>query len=195
MTKSNILFFILGAAFLMSCNGKKDEGEKALEPLLTMPVKTDIVGAITDGTTMNTLQVVDANGDTTTFDASNNRFFGENKVGDSVTVSYIPIDNELVSSTIINMKSLQHTWALDNTEDGSKQYLEIDPHGFAHLYINKKESNKYQRWEINDGNLILIPPADSVKTVKNDTLEITALNADTLTVRKDGKELKYWRYN
>ena len=193
MTKSNILFFILAATFVLSCTVKSYE--KEYKPLLTMPVKADIVGAITDGTTMNTLQVVDANGDTTTFEIGNERFFGTNKVGDSVTVSYIPIADELVSSTSINMKSLQHTWALDNTEDGNKQYLEIDPQGFAHLYINKKETNKYQRWIINDGILILIPPADSVKTVKNDTLEITALTDDTLTVNKDGKELKYWRYN
>lgn len=193
--KHYLISTIVVLIVFVACTGKKNEEANGPEPLLTMPVKADIVGAITEGTTMNTLEVVDANGDTTTFDASNNRFFGENKVGDSVTVSYIPIDNELVSSTIINLKSLQHTWALDKPEDGIKQYMEIDPHGFVHLYINKKESNKYLRWDINDGNIILLPPADSVKTVPNDTLEITALTADSLTVRKDGKELKYWRYN
>ncbi len=190
-----LLASFIAITFCWACSDSKKGNENNILADLKMPVKADIVGAITDGTTMNMLEVVDANGDTTSIEIGNDRFFGDKDTGDSVVVSYITIDNELISSTIININNLQHTWAMEPDEKGTTKYMEIDPKGFVHVFVNRKEDPKYEKWKLEDGILLLIPPADSINSVKTDSLEIVSLNADTMTVKKNNKKIKLSRYN
>lgn len=195
MKSIKIIYALLVAIILAACSGKGEEKIQELITDLKLPVKADIVGAIGEGTSMNVLELVDANGDTMTLETDNGRFFGDKDVGDSVIVSYLTIDGELISSTVVNMKNLIHTWAMEPEEGTKTKYMEIDPKGFVHIFVDKIENLKYEKWVMNDGMLILLPPEDSLKTVQPDTMEILSLNADTMKVRKAGENITLWRYN
>lgn len=189
------IYASIAVIMLAACSGNNDEQKRSMLIDFTRPVKTDIVGAITDGTTMNNLEVVDANGDTTSIEIGNNRFFGNKTSGDSVLIAYIEIDSQLISSTIVNMNDLQHTWAINGNNAGKTQYMELDPRGFVHLFEGRKENRRFEKWAVDDGKIILLPPADSVGTVVPDTLDIIDLSDDSLIVKKHEETVKFWRYN
>ena len=179
----------------IACGEKKEDKGSSLLTQLTMPLKADIGGTIGEGTSMNVLEVVDSNGDTTSIEIGNDRFFGDKDAGDSVVVSYITIDNELISSTIVNMNNFLHTWAMEPEEGVKTKYMELDPKGFVHIYVDRKEDMRYERWQLEDGKLMLFPPADSITSVQTDTLEIVSLSTDSMIVMEGEKVVKLWRYN
>ncbi len=195
MKKTYAVILAITTIVLAACSGNNDEQKRSMLVNFTRPVKTDIVGALSDGTTMNNVEVVDANGDTTSIEIGNNRFFGNKTTGDSVVIAYIEIDNQLISSTIVNINDLQHTWTIKSTAEGKEQYMELDPKGFVHLFEGKKEDRRFEKWKVDDGKIILLPPSDSFNSVMPDTLDIIDLSDDSLTVKKHDETIKFWRYN
>lgn len=192
------LLAIASAILLSACNGC-GEKEADVQPenptTLTTSTRNNITGVIGEGTTMNVLELVTLEGDTLNMEIGNDRFFGGKIAGDTVQVTYISVENQLISSTVVNLMTLRHVWAIHDESQGVTKYLELDPNGRAHLFVDKRETNAYESWKLDDGFITLSSPADTAGISKVDTMEIQMLDTDTMTVTNGEKSLTLWRYN
>ena len=192
------LLAITSAILICSCNGcgeKKDKVKPESKSTLTSSARNNITCVIGEGTTMNVLELVTLEGDTLNMEIGNDRFFGGKIVGDTVQVTYISVENQLISSTVVNLMTLRHVWAMHDDGQGVTKYLELDPNGRAHLFVDKRETNAYESWKLDDGFIALASPADTTGISKVDTMEIQMLDTDTMTVTNGEKTITLWRYN
>lgn len=192
------LLAITSTILVISCNGcgeKQDEVKPESKSTLTSSARNNITGVIGEGTTMNVLELVTLEGDTLNMEIGNDRFFGGKIVGDTVQVTYISVENQLISSTVVNLMTLRHVWAMHDDSQGVTKYLELDPNGRAHLFVDKRETNTYESWKLDDGFIALTAPADTAGISKVDTIEIQTLDTDTMTIANGEKTLTFWRYN
>ena len=192
------LLAITAAILITACNGcgeKKQETQPEQPTTLTTTARNNIVGVIGDGTTMNVLELITTDGDTLNMEIGNDRFFGGKMAGDTVQVTYISVENQLISSTVVNLMTLRHVWAMHDDSQGVTKYLELDPNGRAHLFVDKKETHAYESWKIDDGFITLTSPADTAGIAKVDTMEIEMLDSDTMTVTNGERSITLWRYN
>ena len=190
MLKYLIPLFTILLAVSCSCNEDKPDGETDSTHFtgtsLKVPVKEVLMGTIGVCSSSDNLELIKPDSGTVNIIIGNDRFFGSADLGDSVEVTLLMIDNHPVSSTIVNLNSLLHTWMHRDDSTNVNTFLSIQDSHYAHLFNNIGIDNNCN-WHLDDGRLILTTLNDSASQTQNDTLHIISLNNDSLVVY-DGKE-------
>ena len=174
---------------LSSCNGCSGNGSPAdslnIITLDSLPRIVELEGIIGDGTSMNELEIISANGDTTIVSVPNEMVKGDVKAGDLVNVIYFVNHDENLASTAINITAICHLWT--TTKNGTKQSIELDGKGVA---ISYNTAIEYDHWQLKDGFLVLqaSKPLGSEKPQQADTFEIMSLTSTQLVLMKNHVE-------
>lgn len=153
---------------------------------LTVPAKEVLAGTIGVCSASDNLELIKPDSGIVNIVIGNDRFFGATDPGDSVEVTLLMIDGHPVSSTIVNLNTLLHTWENRNDSIKVNTFLSIQENHYAH-YFNNVGMDRNGNWYLDDGLLILVFANDSTKATTNDTLAILSLNADTLVVYGDNE--------
>lgn len=150
------LFYIASAFMLFSlfsCEEKKEPPVKIV-PIEELPAIVEAHGTIGDGSSMNVLEFISDDGDTTYLSMNNQSVTGGENTGDEVQVLYYVTDEDNYAHIAVNLTSLQHLWTQKGA-DGKDQSLELNPGGKATTY---DMSINYENWEVKDGLLLLRCP-------------------------------------
>lgn len=173
----------LAASLLVSCDGnKKDKAEPPVKiiELDELPGIVDVHGVIGSGTSMNVMELVSDDGDTTYIDMNSQAMMGGVNVGDEVQVIYNSMKNSNTAQIAINITALQHLWT-QKGENGESQSLELNSKGRVSTYGMRTD---YNFWEVKDGQLLLHMPrkVGSEDPEVVDTFEIMELTDESLVL-------------
>lgn len=194
-TTAVLKFFIPIFTILLAVSCSCNKGEKSDEEAdstaftgssLKVPVKEVLMGTIGVCSSSDNLELIKPDSGIVNIIIGNERFFGSTDLGDSVEVTLLMIDGHPVSSTIVNLNSLLHTWMHHDDSLNVNTFLSIQDSHYAHLFNNIGMDNNCN-WHLDDGRLILTTPSDSSNLTQNDTLHIVSMTNDSLVVY-DGKE-------
>ena len=162
------VFFIV-AAIIVGC--KEKTKKNVVKPIMVTQenqqnnaVDSTIYGKCCEATTMNTLYIVDAKGDTLDFlieDEAN--VFGGKLVGDKMAVISKEVYGENVAEKVINIMSLMGRWRSIDRDFAIKDGGVIESYQQA-------ETKTFTQWSIFNGHLILAP----------DTFDINLLGPDSM---------------
>lgn len=167
MRKLVVLFFALSALSFISCGDKTTKNDKApADSVAVAPADTTVYGTCGDGTTMNYLELATSDNDTLRYRIDSDSLYSPVKggmmSGDRIAVTGHQDGEEFVADKIINLTTLLGKWS------SIDKNFEIQEGGIVKAVIT--ENNKYVRWEINNGRLVLSP----------DTFDIYELGPDSL---------------
>jgi len=197
-----MMMTVAGMMMVASCTGcggkSNDDGDTTKVVIVSadsfvVPPMSEVVGILGDGTTMNVLEVVTADGDTVSVECSDNLVMGGVNVGDRIALTYNSSESGNIAMTCINMTALEHVWA-QTRMDGHKQSLEIDEGGNATTYDMTVE---YDKWSLKDGQLILHSPKKiaSEQNAMSDTFDIMELTDERLVLMHGDLETEFVREN
>lgn len=194
-----ILFFVLPLLLFTACewgtttNG--GDGDSLLTDSVIDSVQVkEVSGTISDGSSMNVLEIVTEQLDTFDIEIPNSMVAGGVQPGDQVDVIYTQSDEGLMATIAINTTALQHVWTQPRSTGGT-QSLEISPEGHAATY--DMPGVDYDSWSIRDGRLLLHSPRKAAieSSGYTDTFDILLLTADTLVLGNDDTHSVFWREN
>ena len=194
-------FFISLFTMLLSVSCSCNKGEKADDDTdstsfngssVKVPVKEVLMGTIGVCSSSDNLELIKPDSGIVNIIIGNDRFFGSTDLGDSVEVTLLMIDNHPVSSTIVNLNTLLHTWMHRDDSTNVNTFLSIQDSHYAHLFNNIGNDNNCN-WHLDDGRLILTTLSDSSNLSQNDTLHILSMTDDSLVVYDGKKELAFER--
>ena len=189
--KKTALFGMMLAGVLAfgSCNGGQQQPQAAevdsvsLEELV--PRDRTIYGICTDGTAMNTLEIVTDNGDTLTLSLTKaseaGKVFGGLEVADRIAVL---ADKDCKEARIvINLNTLMGDWVMPDPIDGSDEVgIRIKEGGVAESI--DQSTIVYRTWKIFNGDLdILLVREGGGDEEEENRYEILTLGPDTLAIR------------
>ena len=180
-----------------SCGNEEatDDGDGNIRTngmVLKIPAKEVLVGTIGVCSSSDNLELIKPDSGIVNIQIGNDRFFGTTDLGDSVEVTLVMVDGHPLSSTIVNLNSLLQTWQHRNDSTNVNTFLSIQENHYAH-YFNNVGMDDNCNWYLNDGRLILTTISDTPGQSRSDTLHILALNADTLVVYQNKKEITFVR--
>ena len=187
---------------LLSVSCSCDRGEKADDDTggtpfngssLKVPVKEVLMGTIGVCSSSDNLELIKPDSGIVNIIIGNDRFFGSTDLGDSVEVTLLMIDDHPVSSTIVNINTLLHTWMHRNDSTNVNTFLSVQDSPYAHLFNNIGMDNNCN-WHLDDGSLILTMVSDSIRLTQNDTLHILSLTNDSLVVYNGKEDLVFKAY-
>ena len=187
-----ILAFLTIAALTISCSGNGDNTTSVKTDTLSLkvPYKEMLVGNIGVCSSSDNLELIKPDSSIVNIDIWNERFFGERDLGDPVEVTFIIVDGHPISSTIVNLRTLQKTWKHVNDSTDVRTFLAMQENHHAHIF-NNVGRDEYCDWHLDDGLIILSVKADSLNTLRTDTLSILSLNSDTLRLVDREKKLTF----
>ena len=190
--KKIALFTIVAAVVSMmaACGGKTekvpfDNGDSAD----VANADPTIYGICTDGTAMNTLELITDMDDTLSIDIStaqeNGQVFGGMHVGDRMAV--VPDAEKKSALMVINQSTLLGNWVMPNPLDGSDEVgISIKEGGIAEGI--EQSSIVYKTWRLTRGKLeIVMMREGGSEEDEFYQYDIVKLGADSL-VYKDGDE-------
>lgn len=191
------LFFLsvaLSTVMLLGCGGGKQQPEA--EATQDSTVIEDVVlrdrtiyGICTDGTAMNTLEMVTDNGDTLTLSITNaqekGKVFGGLQVADRVAV--VADNAKKEAGLVINLNTLMGDWVMPDPIDGSAEIgIRIKEGGVAESI--DQSVIVYRTWKIFNGELeIELMREGGGDEEEQNRYEILVLGPDTLAYRTLGK--------
>lgn len=180
-----------------SCGNEEatDDGDGNIRTngmVLKIPAKEVLVGTIGVCSSSDNLELIKPDSGIVNIQIGNDRFFGTTDLGDSVEVTLVMVDGHPLSSTIVNLNSLLQTWQHRNDSTNVNTFLSIQENHYAH-YFNNVGMDDNCNWYLNDGRLILTTISDTPGQSRSDTLHILSLNADTLVVYQNKKEITFVR--
>lgn len=190
---------VLAAALLFSCDGRKtteepsgDSVKVVVKPLDEIPGIYEICGTIGEGTSMNVVECITADGDTVYIENAQ-AVKGGLRIGDEVEIIYNVSKDANVASVAVNLSALQHLWSQRGL-DGRRQSLELDSRGRVTTYDMNVD---YDSWEVKDGVLLLRSPfkPGEEKPAAVDTFEIMMLTRDSLVLVHGNLMTEFERYN
>lgn len=184
-----VVMFLLG-----SCGGGKQQQQEETSLDISKSVDLGIMdstlyGVCSDGTAMNTLEMITDNGDTLTFDMAkaqeDGKVFGGLQVDDRVAVVANKANTE--AHLVINLNTLMGDWVMPDPFDGSAEIGIRIKDGSVAENINQS-AIIYRKWKIFNGNLdlLLVREGDGDEEEEN-LFEILTLGPDTLAFRTIGK--------
>lgn len=196
--KTTGLFLSLAIVMAVTagCTERKKEGREKtqIEPKEEIPGITEAVGTVGDGTSMNVLELIKADGDTLSIEIPINTITGGAESGDEIDIIYSTAsDGDLKASVAINLTALQHLWTQSDGK-GGEQSLEINPGGRASTYHMTIE---YDSWQLKDGMLLLHSPKKVGEEVGEivDTFHIMQLTEENLVLMNHDLESVFRRGN
>lgn len=196
---------IAAAAFALgSCGGKQqqqtaevDEESENTEELV--PRDKTIYGICTDGSAMNTLEMITDSGDTLRLSLTKaneaGKVFGGMQVSDRMAVVADKTGKE--AEIVINLNTLLGDWVMPDPLDGSDEIgIRIKEGGVAESI--DQSTIIYRTWKIFNGELeILLVREGGGDEEEDNRYEILTLGADTLAYRtlyKPKDEIETFEY-
>ena len=194
--KKSVLFVMTAAVILLSgsCGGGGNQPQAEAEPdsttsEFTIPTDQTIYGICTDGTAMNTLEIITDSGDTLSLSLTNaqesGKVFGGLQVADRVAVIANKAKTE--ATLVINLNTLMGDWVMPDPIDGSAEIgIRIKEGGVAESI--DQSVIVYRTWKIFNGDLeILLVREGGGDEEEENRYEILTLGPDTLAYRTIGK--------
>ena len=172
-------------AMLTSCvSGTTEQGDDSdstsVDSTATV-MSAELMGMVGDGTSMNSIELVCDNGDTA-YVTPDCDVKGGLLCGDIV---YVQCDlNTFEASSVINMTSLSHLWAVDGTD--GKQHLELDSQGTANAFNMDQTCD---HWNIENGQLVLINGGERT------AYDVTLLSDDSLVIENPSATIRLYKEN
>ena len=194
MKKVSVLVLtIAGLIAFGSCGSKQqqqaatDDDSTSVEDLV--PRDKTIYGICTEGTAMNTLEIITDSGDTLRLSLENaqenGKVFGGLQVSDRVAVVTDKESKE--AQVVINLNTLMGDWVMPDPLDGSDEIgIRIKEGGVAESI--DQSTIIYRTWKIFNGDLeILLVREGGGDEEEENRYEILTLGPDTLAYRTIGK--------
>lgn len=176
-------------------NNEKKQGEDVpdIKVIEEIPAIVEAYGRIGDGTTMNMLELVGSDGDTTYIYVNSQMIMGGTNPGDEVNVIYNTTGEDNTAQVCINTTALQHLWTQEGA-DGQSQSLQIDSKGRATTY---NMSIEYSGWALKDGHLLLSSPQKigNERPLPPDTFLIMSLTDESLVLMNGNLTTEFRREN
>ena len=202
---SLLMMMVAGVIAFGSCGGKQQQqqAETEQDSLLTeelVPRDKTIYGICTDGTAMNTLEMITDSGDTLRLNleraAEAGKVLGGLQVADRVAVVTDKSGQE--AEIVINLNTLLGDWVMPDPLDGSDEIgIRIKEGGVAESI--DQSVIIYRTWKIFNGDLEIQLVREGGGDEEEDNFyEILALGADTLayrTLNKPKDEIETFEYN
>lgn len=193
MKKLVILSVAMTTLMLLSCGGKQqsqaEETQDSINIEEIVPRDHTIYGICTDGTAMNTLEMVTDNGDTLVLSLTTaqevGKVFGGLQVSDRVAV--VADNAKKEAKLVINLNTLMGDWVMPDPIDGSSEIgIRIKEGGVAESI--DQSVIVYRTWKIFNGELeIELMREGGGDEEELNRYEILALGPDTLVYRTIGK--------
>lgn len=176
-----LIFIAAAALFVASCTEKKNTPEITINADTTAVVSdTTVYGECGDGTTMNCLELKTADGETVRYIVEPDSLYSPVKggmlAGDRMAVTGHKVGDEMIADKVINLTTLLGRWS------SIDKNFEIQEGG---LVKSSTAENNYQKWEIFNGKLILVP----------DTFSVFALGPDSLMLENNNGIFVFARLN
>ena len=194
-----ILYFVASLMLFTACEWGTTQNGGDNDSLLTDSIIDSVKvietrGTVTDGSSMNVLEIVTDKMDTLDIEIPVSMVAGGVQEGEEVDVIYTKTDEGLVATIAINISSLQHLWTQPRSTGGT-QSLEISPEGHATTY--DMPGVDYDSWSIVDGRLLLHSPRKAAveSSGYTDTFDILLLTPDTLVLGNEQTHSVFWREN
>lgn len=179
---------------LGSCGGGKQQQQEEVSQDTTRVedlgiMDRTIYGICTDGTAMNTLEMITDNGDTLTLSLTraqeSGKVLGGLQAADRVAVVANKAKTE--AELVINLNTLMGDWVMPDPIDGSSEIgIRIKEGGVAESI--DQSTIIYRTWKIFNGNLdILLVREGGGDQEEENRYEILTLGPDTLVYRTVGK--------
>jgi len=179
---------------LGSCGGGKQQQQEEVSQDTTRVedlgiIDRTIYGICTDGTAMNTLEMITDNGDTLTLSLTraqeSGKVLGGLQAADRVAVVANKAKTE--ADLVINLNTLMGDWVMPDPIDGSSEIgIRIKEGGVAESI--DQSTIIYRTWKIFNGNLdILLVREGGGDQEEENRYEILTLGPDTLVYRTVGK--------
>ena len=205
MKKVSLLMMTAAAVFALgSCGGKQqqqtaevDQDSENTEELV--PRDKTIYGICTDGSAMNTLEMITDSGDTLRLSLTKaneaGKVFGGMQVSDRMAVVADKTGKE--AEIVINLNTLLGDWVMPDPLDGSDEIgIRIKEGGVAESI--DQSTIIYRTWKIFNGELeILLVREGGGDEEEENRYEILTLGADTLayrTLNKPKDEIETFEY-
>ncbi len=204
--KKTVFIVVLAASMITfgSCGGNKQQQAEVVQDTVRLenviPSDKTLYGICTDGTAMNTLEMLTDNGDTLTLSITaaqeKGKVLGGLQVADRVAVVTDKARKE--AEIVINLNTLMGDWVMPDPIDGSAEIgIRIKEGGVAESI--DQSTIIYRTWKIYDGNLeILLVREGGGDMEEENRYEILSLGPDTLAYRTIGKprdETETFEYN
>lgn len=193
MKKLVILSVAMTTVMLLSCGGKQqsqaEETQDSINIEEIVPRDHTVYGVCTDGTAMNTLEMVTDNGDTLMLSLTTaqevGKVFGGLQVSDRVAV--VADNARKEAKLVINLNTLMGDWVMPDPIDGSSEIgIRIKEGGVAESI--DQSVIVYRTWKIFNGELeIELMREGGGDEEEVNRYEILALGPDTLVYRTIGK--------
>lgn len=193
MKKLVILSVAMTTVMLLSCGGKQqsqvEETQDSINIEDIVPRDHTIYGVCTDGTAMNTLEMVTDNGDTLLLSLTTaqevGKVFGGLQVSDRVAV--VADNAKKEAKLVINLNTLMGDWVMPDPIDGSSEIgIRIKEGGVAESI--DQSVIVYRTWKIFNGELeIELMREGGGDEEEQNRYEILNLGPDTLVYRTIGK--------
>jgi len=204
--KKTVFIVVLAAGMMTlgSCGGNKQQQAEVVQDTVRLenviPTDKTLYGICTDGTAMNTLEMLTDAGDTLTLSITaaqeKGKVLGGLQVADRVAVVADKAKKE--AEIVINLNTLMGDWVMPDPIDGSAEIgIRIKEGGVAESI--DQSVIIYRTWKIYDGNLeILLVREGGGDMEEENRYEILSLGPDTLAYRTIGKprdETETFEYN
>lgn len=194
MKKLVVLSVALTTVMMLSCGGGNQQSQAEVEEDTTnieelVPRDHTIYGVCTEGTAMNTLEMITDNGDTLTLSLTSaqerGKVFGGLQVSDRVAVVADKAKKE--AQLVINLNTLMGDWVMPDPIDGSAEIgIRIKEGGVAESI--DQSVIVYRTWKIFNGELeIELMREGGGDEEEQNRYEILNLGPDTLVYRTIGK--------
>jgi hypothetical protein len=192
--KKVVLSVALATVMLLSCGGgnQQSQAEEVSDTTKVedvIPRDRTIYGVCTDGTAMNTLEMITDNGDTLTLSLTNaqenGKVLGGLQVADRVAV--VADNAKKDAKLVINLNTLMGDWVMPDPIDGSAEIgIRIKEGGVAESI--DQSVIVYRTWKIFNGELeIELMREGGGDEEEQNRYEILTLGPDTLAYRTLGK--------
>lgn len=196
--------FVMVAAVTMaigSC-GKKGGGEQQTvkEPesseMVSINRDSTLYGICSDGSAMNTLQMITDVGDTVNISIAEanekGQCFGGFQVGDRMAVI---MKNKTTAQQVINQSALLGEWVMPNPIDGSSEMgIRIKDGGIAESI--DQPSLIYRSWKLFNGKLEIVAVREGGgDMVETNLYDLISLGPDTLIFKDSEETFEFSRYH
>ena len=190
---------------LGSCGGGKQQQQEEVSQDTTRVedlgiMDRTIYGICTDGTAMNTLEMITDNGDTLTLSLTRAQESGKVLAGLQAADRVAVVANKAKTEAelVINLNTLMGDWVMPDPIDGSSEIgIRIKEGGVAESI--DQSTIIYRTWKIFNGNLdILLVREGGGDQEEENRYEILTLGPDTLVYRTIGKphdEMETFEYS
>jgi hypothetical protein len=198
------LLLLLTAALLLtiaSCGGKQQsstqqtEGSEWVDAADNINRDSTIYGNCTEGSAMHTLQIVQDNGDTLSFNLmvaqEEDRVYGGFRVGDRMAV--LASRDHTYATMVLNLSTLMGDWVTPNPLDGSSVMGFSLREGGVMESINQS-SVIYKTWRLINGQLEIVSIREGGGDFEEvETFRFKQLTTNELTIINGDEIFEYTR--